>query len=400
MTELRKNLNTFHLSLYGIGTIIGAGIYVLIGEVAGVAGTYAPLSFLCSALIALFSAVSYAQLSSRFPKSSGEVVYVLEAFKNNFLARVIGYLVLITGIVTSSTLLKGFSGYLSELLELTPFLSIGLLMFLLGFITMIGIKQSVWFVGGITFIEIVGLFFIIYLAFKNIDTSDIEVTSFFPPFNFKAYSSVFSGAFLAFFAYIGFEDLANVAEEAKNPKKSLPIAIMTSMILCTLLYVIVAIVCVLALPISLLANSEAPLAEIAAVHGDKYKTVVAIISMIAVTNGALVQVIMGSRMMYGMSRKQLMPSFFYTLSSRFQTPVRAIVFLVLIIYVLAISFPLVRLASATSFIVLVIFSLVNLSLFNLIRTRDLDLPKTHMIAPIIGFLLCLSMLGFKLVSVI
>ena len=398
-TTLKKSLTTFQLTLYGIGTIIGAGIYALIGKVAGASGTMAPFSFIISAIIALFSALSYAALSSKIPKSGGEAIYVLKAFKLPFLAKIVGYLVLFTGIITSATLLKGFSGYLNQIIAVPEPLAIGIILTFLVLICIIGIQQSIWFVGIITIIEILGLFFVMYLASDSFGVVDIQVKDFLPSFTVTDYVSCFSGAFLAFFAYIGFEDLANVAEEAKTPKKSLPFAILFSMIVCTLLYILVAVFCVMSIPIDELSASSAPLAEIALKKGENYSTIISVVSMIALLNGAFVQIIMGSRLMYGMAEKQLFPSFFHVLSKKFRTPTRSVLLVSFIIYLLAIALPLVRLAESSSFIVLIVFMLVNLALFRFSRDKDYNFPKIYSLLSIIGFGLCFFMVTFKVVMI-
>lgn len=397
-TSLKKSLGTLQLSLYGIGTIIGAGIYVLIGKVAGIAGTTAPLSFLISAVIAFFSAISYAALASSFPKSAGEVVYVDTAFNISNLSKLIGYLVLFTGIVSSATLIRGFAGYLNNIVEIPEIISMALILILMAAVCIIGISQSVWLVGAITIMEIAGLFLVIYFARGNYGNVNLTFSDFLPDAQLGSYMACFSGAFLAFFAYIGFEDLANVAEEVKNPGKSLPIAVLSSLIICTLLYVIVAVFCLRSLPIDILTNSKAPMADMVAGISHKHAIFISIISLIALINGAFVQIIMGSRIMYGMARDQLMPTYYSVLSQKFATPVRAIITLSAIVFALAATMNLVGLAKSTSFVILVVFMFVNASLFKLTQSGKYNFPKKYTYLSITGLILCGLLLTFNIIS--
>ena len=149
------------LTLYGLGTILGAGIYVLIGKVAANAGLYAPVAFLLAAIVAGFSGYSYAALSSRFPKSAGEVNYVQSAFGIEFLSVVVGLLVVVTGIVSAATLANGFVGYADVFITLPASLVIVVLVVLMTFIAAWGIKQSMLVIGVVTLIEIGGLLWVI-----------------------------------------------------------------------------------------------------------------------------------------------------------------------------------------------------------------------------------------------
>jgi APA family basic amino acid/polyamine antiporter len=394
--ELKKSLTTFQLILYGTGTIVGAGIYVLVGKVAGIAGIFTPISFLLAATTALFTGLSYAQLASYFPKSAGEVIYVKKAFGIKSISQIIGWMVLISGSITAAVLIKGFAGYLQTLIHINDFIIIATLLVLMGGIAIKGISESVWLVGIITIIEIAGLCFIILLFHKDLNMKwlhQIQLTAF----SLGNLNAVILGSFLAFFAFIGFEDLANVAEEAKQPKKSMPIAIIGSILISTALYIGIAIICINVLPQNILKVSKAPLATLLATKGANYAHLISIISMIAVVNGLMVQIIMGSRVLYGMATQKLAPLFLEKVNRQLQTPINAILTIMAIIFLFSVGISLVNLAELASFLILLVFCMVNLSLIRLKTNSTFTKNKIRLpqLFPWIGFLLSLLMLLYK-----
>jgi len=387
--ELKKTLRLWHLIFFGVGTMLGAGIYVLVGKVGGVSGFLAPAAFLFAALLAGFTAFSYAELSARYPKSGGVVVYVQQAFQKRNLSIVIGYLILITGIVSTAAMMRGFVGYFHIFFDLPDWIVILATITLLSIICIWGIAESITLVVVITLFEVGGLLLVIYFAGGNISGTE-QISQLVPSMEWKNVSPIVLGAFLAFYAFVGFEDFANIAEEVKNPQRNLPIGIIASLIITTILYLTVSVVAVLSLPLEELAASDAPLADILAKYGTQYPLIISAISMVSVLNGAIAQIIMGSRVLYGMSEEKLAPSYFYKLHPTFQTPVRTTLLTSSIIVLLAIFFPIVPLAEATSFIIIFIFLVVNLSLIFLKK----QIPKPEgvktfpVFIPIIGLLLC------------
>ena len=398
--KLRKTLGTWQLIFYGIGTMLGAGIYVLVGKVSGASGMFTPVAFLVSAILAGFTGFSYAELSARFPKSGGEVVFLQQGLKRNWPGIVIGYMVVLTGIVSAATIMKGFYGYLEVFIEAPEGLVVALGCLILGGIAIWGIGESVSLVGIITLIEVSGLVIVIVVAGDSLGELPARAGEMVPSFSGTDVGMVLTGAFLAFFAYVGFEDLANVAEEAKNPRKSLPIAVIVSLFVATILYVLVALVAVLSLPMDQLAETKAPLADILALKGNKWPWLIAAISIFAVVNGALVQIIMGARVIYGLAEQGYSPRFFKWIPKATGTPVWATVAMTIIIMVLALWFPIVNLAEAASFVILSVFVLVNLSLF-LVKIREPHpdgMFKVPLFVPILGGLLSLAFIGFKVIS--
>ena len=388
---LRRRLTLPLLTFYGLGTIVGAGIYVLIGAVAGRAGIYAPAAFLTAALIAGLTAHSYAELSSRFPTSAGEAVYVRRAFGSSTLAAVTGIAVVMTGVVSAATIANGFAGYLGVFIENPAWLVIALFTLALCIVAAWGILQSVWLATLITVLSIAGLLIVVYLSRDALLTVGERWHHLVPPLELGAWTGITFGAFLAFYAFIGFEDMVNVAEEVREPRRTLPLAIYSALILATLLYVLVALVAVLALDVESLAESDAPLADVVAAAGNREASrLIAGFSLLSVTNSALAQIIMASRILYGMSRDGALPAWFAGVSPRTNTPVRATLFTGLVVLLFALALPLVTLAEITSFIIIMVFAVINASYLRL-RFRA-ETGRRIAITPLVAIVLCVMLL--------
>lgn len=392
---LKRSLKLPAVTLYGVGAILGAGIYVLIGEIAGQAGYFAPLSFLLAAIIAVFSAFSYAELSARFPRSAGEAVYIDEAFGRRWLTQLIGLLVIFTGIVSAATMATGIVGYFHLYLDWSGVLITTLFVIIIGGIAIWGIEEAAWVVMIITLLEVGGLLFVVFIAADSFEISTLIRNEQPVPEAGTVITGILLGSFLAFFAFIGFEDMVNIAEEIKQPEKTLPKAILLALAIATLLYMSVIYAALSVLPAEKLATSSAPLADVAVAKG--YSAVwIGLISIIAVVNGAIVQLIMASRVIYGMATNRLLPEVLAKVDSYTATPVRATVLCIAITLLLALLFPLASLAQATSVIVLCVFALVNLALIRinsvLVSSETVHYPQW---IPYIGLTLCLSMLVIK-----
>ena len=394
-TTLKRSLKLPAVTLYGVGAILGAGIYVLIGEIAGQAGYFAPLSFLVAAIIAVFSAFSYAELSARFPRSAGEAVYVDEAFGRRRLTQLIGLMVVFTGIVSAATMATGIVGYIQLYLGWPEILIISLFVVIIGGIAIWGIEESAWVVMIITLLEVGGLLFIVFIAADSINISTVMEKEQMVPRDGTVVTGVLMGSFLAFFAFIGFEDMVNIAEEIKQPEKILPKAILLALAIATLLYMAVIYAALSVLPPEKLAASPAPLVAVAIAKGYSASWI-GMIGIIAVVNGAIVQFIMASRVIYGMASNRLLPEGLAQVNAYTATPLRATLLCIAITLLLALLFPLVSLAQATSVIVLSVFTLVNLALIRinsvLVTSETIHYPQW---VPYIGAMLCISMLGIK-----
>ncbi|MCH9670059.1 MAG: amino acid permease [Gammaproteobacteria bacterium] len=358
---LRRSLGLPLLTLYGLGTIIGAGIYVLIGKVAGNAGEFAPLSFLIAAGIAALTGVSYARLSKRIPLSAGEAAYANAALGRRWVTSIVGWSVVVTGIVSAAAIATGFVGYLHVYAPIPDSVAITVLVLSLGAVAMWGIAQSVTVAAIMTLIEIGGLVFVIVVGADAVTDFASTWTDLIPSWDADAWHGILLGSVLAFYAFIGFEDIVNVAEEAKQPKRDLPLAIVLSMVIAITLYLLISVVASYALSPAELAASDAPLATILERHGFDPRLSIGLISILAVTNGALIQLIMSSRVMYGMSAQGHAPKPLGTLHPRRQTPTLATALATGVILLLALGFPIETLARATSVITLFVFSVVNFS---------------------------------------
>lgn len=396
-SALSRSLSLPVLTFYGLGTIVGAGIYVLIGKVAGLAGSGLVYAFLLAGVVAAFTAFSYCELASRFPRAAGEALYVEKGFGSQNLSRLVGWLVVVTGIVSSATIANGFTGYLGTFFDVDPPIAITALVLALGAVAVWGIKESALLVTIVTVISLVGLFYVLYAG--SLTTTPQPLTPALTPPSLEKITGVVLGAFLAFYAFIGFEDMVNVVEEVKEPKRTLPLAILLAIGLSLTLYVTVAMVAAYALPIDVLAASDAPLAVIVEAGGLS-PSLISVISLIAVINGALVQLIMASRVIYGMADQGLTFRALGRVESRTQTPAIATVLVTAAILIFALWLPLTTLAKLTSFIVLGVFALVNLGLL-LVKRRDRegDVPFSVPVwVPVFGAATCAGLMLFQLLA--
>jgi amino acid transporter len=382
------------VTLYGLGTILGAGIYVLIGEVAGKAGMFTPVSFLMASVIAGFSAFSYAELSSRFPQSAGEAAYAQEAFSLRWISAAVGWSVVLIGSVSAATIANGFVGYFKIFIDIPDWAAIAMLVITLGIVAAWGITASVAVASIITVIETLGLLSVIVIAGDSFAEIPGILGEFIPPFEAQAWIAVSLGAFIAFYAFVGFEDIVNVAEEVKEPRRNLPIAIILALGVSTLLYLLVSLSAVLTLPLDILAGSDAPLAAIYEHKTNLSPKFISVVSIVAVVNGALIQIIMGSRILYGMGKRAMAPRVFSGVNRFTRTPLIATASITLFILALAIWLPLLRLAEISSFITLAVFAFMNLSLWRLkrINPRPAGVKTYPLAVPIVGFLLCICFL--------
>ncbi|NOQ17493.1 MAG: amino acid permease [Methyloprofundus sp.] len=382
------------LVFYGAGTILGAGIYALIGKITALSGVYAPFSFLISACIAAFVAFTYAELSSRYPKSAGEAIYVNQAFSKTWLAALVGWGIVLTGIVSSAVMARAFSGYLQEFIAIPSLLAIILFVFVISSVAIIGISLSIHLVTLITLIEISGIILVLYVCREQLLAIPDSWQILIPPFSWSIWKNIIFGAFIAFYAFIGFEDMVNVAEEVVEPEKNLPLAIILALLVSTVFYILVSLAAVLSIPIQDLANHKAPFVLIIQENSNIPVAIISLISLIAILNGALVQVVMGSRVLFGMAEKGMAPKPFGIIYAKTRTPVIATLFFAVILIVMALWFPIMVLAKITSFIILLIFALISLSLCIIKIKNNSHTQQRHLnipvVIPALSFVFCLG----------
>ena len=396
--KLRRRLGLPLLAMYGLGNILGAGIYVLVGKVAGEAGASTTLAFLLAMILAAVTAFSYMELSGRYPVSAGVSIYLHKAFGKRWLSVLFGGLIVAAGVASAAALAQGFAGYLQEFVAVpTVVASVGLIA-VLGAITLKGIGESAKTAALFTAVEILGLLIVIWVgrqAFGEISPGDIVTLD--PTLGF---GGLIAGTFLAFYAFIGFEDMVNVAEEAKNPRRTMPLAILIALASATLLYLLVVIVSTHIVPISDLARSKAPLSLVFERSGAGNAVVLGVIGMVATMNGVIVQLIMGARVLYGLGKQGWIPRRFSSVSRKTNTPVFSTLLIIGVMILGTVLLPLISLAKATSMLVLIIFTMVNLSLIVIKRRQPIHRGyiTIPVVIPYIGLVLSVAIIGYQLIA--
>ncbi len=395
---LARRLPLVLVALYGLGTTIGAGIFVLVGKIAGIAGPHAPLSFLLACVIAGLSAFSFAEMASRFPESAGEAAYVREGLRSPALALAVGLLVVAAGIISSAAIVNGFVGYLAELVAVDRAIAITVIVVVLGGIAAVGIAPSVGIAALVTVAEVGTLVVVIGAAVYAQGPDALVPSANIVPPDAAAVGLVMSGAVLAFYAFIGFEDIVNVAEEAHDATRTIPRAIVITLAGTLVLYVLVSVVAGSVMEASELAASDAPLVAVFERASGLSGTPLALVAIVSVLNGALIQTIMAARVLYGLSRRGALPAWIGHVNARTRTPVRATAAVTLTILVFSLALPIVSLARTTTVIAVTTFALVNLSLI-VLRLRETVRPEGPMrvplVVPVLGLAASAGLIGFQ-----
>ncbi|MCX2930969.1 amino acid permease [Mycobacterium sp. CVI_P3] len=393
--RLNRTLSLPMVTLYGLGNIVGAGIYVLVGKVAGFAGYSTTLAFLIAMVTAAVTALSYMELAGRYPVSASVSVYLHRAFGKRWFSTAIGLTMVGGGVASAAALAQGFAGYLNSFISVPTVVgSVGLLV-ALGAIAVKGIGESVTMAALLTGVEVAGLVLVIWFgrkAFVHIDAGRLLAID--PAVGL---GGVVAGAFLAFYAFIGFEDMVNVAEEAKTPSKTIPLAILFALLASTVLYLLVVLVSTTLVSPAELAGSEAPLTLVFERSGASHGIFLSLFGVIAAMNGVIVQIIMGSRILYGLAKEGWISSRFAHVHGSYQTPVMATLVVVSAMIAATAVLELVSLARLTSLLVLIIFTLVNASLIVIKRRHRehqgyINVPAA---IPYLGVALCLGTLVFQ-----
>ena len=391
---LQRRLGLPLLVLYGVGITIGAGIYVLIGAVAGHAGRYAPWAFLLAAVVMAFTVGSYAELATRFPVSAGEAAYVRAAFRSRTASTLTGLLTIVIGSVASATVTLGAAGYIAQFVALPKAAIVTLVLIALGTVAAWGILESVLLASLFTLIETGGLIAIVVAA--SYAGLPVAATLAAPPPPLTALSGIGYASLLAFFAFIGFEDLANVIEETKVPHRDIPRAMVLTLLISTALYVAVAVIAVAAVPVATLAASPAPLSLVFRTVAGVSPVTISAIAIVATLNTILAQISMAARVVYGMARQGDLPHFAGRVHPKTATPIVATALVVTATLVLALLVPFERLAEGTSLATLLVFALVNASLLRL-RQRKIHTDGPHVRVPLWvplgGLISCLAMMA-------
>lgn len=365
-TPLRRTLSLPLLIFTGLGVTIGAGIFALIGEILGVAGDLAPLAFLTAGLIASFTGVSYMALVAQYPQAGGEAVYVRRGI-GSAAGRFAGLGVVATGVVSSAVVALAFAGYVSTLVDVPERLAAATLVVALAGVAWLGVRESVALAAVVTTLELGTLLVVVAFGLPDVDVS--RLGSSFNIFSAGAVAPTLTAAGIAFFAFIGFEDIANMAEETIDPRRTAPRAIAWTLVVTIVVYVLLAVIAMSLPERSDIVESSAPMASVFEQASGYDPAPIATIASFAMVNGILVQIVMASRVLYGMANDGQVHGSFATVSRRRKTPTVATGFVAVAIIVLATTFPLSQLARVTSVITLAVFSLVNIALVRLARQQ-------------------------------
>jgi amino acid transporter len=318
-------------------------------------------------VVAALTGFSYMLLSTAFPRAAGPAMFV-RAGLGITLGRVMGFAVVAVAITSSATISLAFAGYMSTYLPLPQWLLLLSGIGLLCLVAMAGVKESVAFAAIVTVIEVGALVWVIAAGVPHLEQADVWRALAPPPY--AASMTVVSGAFLAFFAFIGFEDIVNMSEETHDASRTVPLAIAITLLLSTLIYAAVVLVAAAFPDRQLVAGNAAPLSTLYAAATGRSGAPIAALATIAMINGILVQMLMASRVLYGMAREGMAPSWLGGLHAGRQTPARATLLVAGLVALLALLVPLLQLAELTSLVMLLIFATVNVSLVVLGRMPD------------------------------
>ena len=366
MAELKRAVGLLEASVYGVGLILGAGIYAILGEAVAETGESIIISIVLASGVATFTGLSYAELASRYPKGEGEYLYAWAAFGNKRLSEVTALLRVLTGTISAAAVALAFGGYLSAFvpLSIVP-VAVGLLI-VMSAVNFTGIETSAKVNLLFTAIEIAGLLLIIALGVGTWDTVEVG------QFN-RGATGVLSATFLLFFAYVGFESLVNIAEEMKRPSKTIPRAIGISIVLSTVVYVLVGLSALGLVDWQVLGESVAPLAEVAlAGWGEGAFVALSAIALFATSNTVLIVLISTSRVVYGVSKEEYnsFPSAFARVHPTRRTPYVAVTLVAVVTIPFALVGDLGFVAGLANAALLAVFVIVNLSLLKLRYAGD------------------------------
>lgn len=391
---LARRLGLGVLIFYGVGDILGAGIYALVGKVAERSGADTSLAFVVSAVIAIITGISYAELAARIPHSAGACAYTAQAFRHPFPSFLVGVLVLMSGVTSASTAALSFHGYMESIMPMPGMVGAALLVVLLGVINFAGIEYSVRTNNILTAIEFLGLVVVIVLGGRYaLSVHDgAELLSSLVP-NFDA-AAILAGVTVAFYAFIGFEDLVNLAEEAKDPVRDIPRALIAAIVISTVVYFMVVTVVLWSMSPAEAAASERPLLDVIRRAGHVVPTpLFAVVAIIAISNTALANSIMASRLLYGMARQRLLPALLTRVDASRRTPWVTILITGVMSLLLIATGSVTVLAQTTGAILILVFMFVHISVILTRRhSRQHGVFTAPQWLPHIGLLLCAILL--------
>ncbi|MGR3758707.1 APC family permease [Roseobacteraceae bacterium NS-SX3] len=387
---LKRRIGLGLLTAYGVGVMVGAGIYVLVGAVAADAGVWAPLAFVIAGVIAAPTALSYAEFSTRLPEAAGEAAFVGAGLSSQALAVLVGLAVVAAGTISAGAVLRGGAGYLTAATGISGPLAIVAMGAALTAVAVIGVLESLSLAAVFTAIELAGLGLVIWAGTSGTVSPDWSAPVA------PVWSGIGLGAVLAFFAFIGFEDIVNMAEEAAEPERTLPRAILISLAVTSVIYGLVSWAAVRAVPLEALAASQSPLALVWQTARGGSADFLSAIAVFAALNGVLAQIVMAARVLFGLGKRTPVLRPFRHAHPRFGTPVLATVLIGAAVILAALFVPVAQLAGVTSSILLSVFVLVNLALILQKRRAPGAVFEVPMAVPVLGLVLSLGALAIAL----
>jgi amino acid transporter len=354
---------------YGLGIIVGAGIYVAIGSVIERAGDAAPVSFLLAGIAAGLTGLCYAELASRFPEAAGAASFTKHGFKSDRLAQVVGAAVTVTVAVAAASIAAGAIHYVEVVIPLPAAFLKAIMIFAFTAIAAYGVQASVGIAAALSVVEVAGLVVVTFVGFSS--APDFDMIGMVPS-NLDAWHGVFAGAFIAFFAFIGFETLANLGEEVKDPHRTLPRGIIGAVAISVVLYVLVTAATVL-------GRSEGANPLLALFDGRNATIFAAVISL-AVANGVLVEIVMLARLFYGMASNGQLPPALAKVHPQRRTPMLATMVAGGIVLTVVLLVPFGHLLVLANALTLAVFAVVDIALWRVKReapatARTFSVPR-------------------------
>jgi amino acid transporter len=390
---LKRVIGPKLLILFVIGDILGTGIYATTGKVAGKVGGALWLPFLIGFAVAILTAASYVELVGKYPKAAGAALYTQKAFKVPFLTFIVAFMVMCSGLSSASAAARAFSGdYLTEFTRgaVPPTLVAILFLLALAALNLRGVSESVKTNVVLTLVELTGLAVILAVGAWAVLTGGGEPSRLgefqATGTGYALLTSVLGATALGFFAFVGFEDSVNMAEETRDPVRTFPRAIFTGVVVTGTVYVLVALISSLLVDHRTLERSSGPLLEVVRAGGlDFPPKVFALIALFAVTNSALINIMMASRLCYGMANERILPRAMGRVLPKRRTPVVGIVFVSLLAVGLVTTGEIEGLGDTTAFLLLCVFAVVNIAVL-VLRRDPVDHPhfRTPTVLPVLG----------------
>src|SRR5262245_18242180 len=401
--SLHRVMGPWLLLLFIVGDILGTGIYALTGQVAKQVGGAVWLPFVVAFVVALMTAFSYLELVTKYPRAAGAALYTHRAFGIHFVTFIVAFAVMCSGITSSSTASRAFAANLSHAFNLDAgtvgITVIGLLfMALVAAINFRGVGESVKANVVLTCVELTGLLIIIFIGLSAIGAGqgDVSRVTQFKTSDAGMFWPVIAATTLAFFAMVGFEDSVNMAEELKDSTRHFPNVLLAGLFITGAIYVLVSISAITLVPPEQLGEGETPLLKVVQAGAPNFPVwIFGFITMFAVANSALINMLMASRLVYGMSREHVLPPVLGKVHATRRTPFVAIAFTTLLAFAL-ITFvgEVPALGGTTALLLLCVFAVVNVAVLVLRKDRvGHDHFRTPTILPVLGAITCAFLAG-------